>query len=60
MGEKRSRMDEWRKKENKMKERREIGEVREVSVGQARSASETRWRKRKNLSAGHKEWRSEE
>ena len=55
MGEKRSRMDEWRKKENKMKERREIGEVREVSVGQARSASETRWRKRKNLSVGHEE-----
>ena len=55
MGEKRSRMDEWRKKENKMKERREIGEVSEVSVGQARLASETRWRKRKNLSVGHEE-----
>ena len=50
-------MDEWRKKEKKMKERREIGEV---GVGQVRSVSEARWRKRKNLSARHEEWRSED
>ena len=43
-------MDEWRREEKKMKERREIGEV---GIGQPRSASEARWRKRKNLSAGH-------
>ena len=50
-------MDEWRKKgKKKMKGRREISEF---DVGQARSASEARWRKRKNLSARHEEWRSE-
>ena len=48
-------MVEWRKKE-KMKGRREIGEA---GVGLVRLASEMRWRKRKNLSARHEEWRSE-
>ena len=44
-------------KKKKIKQRREIDEV---GVGQARSASEARWRKRKNLSARHEVWRSEE
>ena len=47
-------MVEWRKKEKKMKGRREIGEV------DARQVRSARWRKRKNLSVGHEEWRSEE